>query len=66
MLNWGLCHGHAVIPKAATPKYQFENLDIFDFQLTDEEVANVDKLNTGRRMCNFFDMGCGGNFDVFA
>jgi diketogulonate reductase-like aldo/keto reductase len=52
MLNWGLCHGHVVIPKAATHKFQLENQDIYDFQLTEEEVAKVDGLNTGRRLCN--------------
>ena len=31
MLNWGLCKGHVVIPKAANFEHQLENLDVFDF-----------------------------------
>ena len=52
MLNWGLCKGHAVIPKAAKSEHQKENMDIFDFKLTDEEIMKIDKLNKDVRFSN--------------
>lgn len=52
MLNWGLCRGHAVIPKATSLHYQKENSEIFDFKLTEEEVGRINGLNSGRRLCN--------------
>ena len=65
MLNWGLCKGHVVIPKGTSAEHQKENLDVFDFQLTPEEVLGVEKLETGRRLCNtHFDVF--EKFDVFA
>jgi len=45
MLNWGLCKGHVVIPKSASPDHQIDNLDIFDFRLTEKEIADVDRLD---------------------
>lgn len=52
MLNWGLCKGHVVIPKAASASHQVENLDIFDFRLTEKEIEKVDKLDQTIRGCN--------------
>jgi diketogulonate reductase-like aldo/keto reductase len=49
MLRWGLQHGRSVIPKSTKPARIAENLDVFDFQLTDEEIAALDSLETGRR-----------------
>ncbi|CAG2176878.1 unnamed protein product, partial [Oppiella nova] len=34
-----------VIPKANTPKYLKENVDLFSFQLTEQEVKDVESLN---------------------
>jgi len=63
MLNWGLCRGYAVIPKAASKKYQLENLDIFDFQLTEEEVIEVGKLDGQIKLARYEFKE---HFDVFA
>ena len=41
MLNWGLSKGHAVIPKANSLGHQQENFNIFDFELTDDEMAGI-------------------------
>jgi len=65
MLNWGICRGHAVIPKAQSPKYQQENMEIFDFKLTDKEIESINTLNTGRRLCVKLAK-FGNGFDVFA
>ena len=64
MLNWGLCRGHVVIPKAVGIEHQAENMQIFDFKLTEEEIEEVNKLDTRRRLCNHFQVW--GRFDLFA
>jgi diketogulonate reductase-like aldo/keto reductase len=49
VLRWGLHQGRSVIPKSTKPGRMAENLDVFDFQLTDEQLAALDALKTGRR-----------------
>ncbi|MGW5237649.1 aldo/keto reductase [Monashia sp. NPDC004114] len=49
MLRWGLQHGRSVIPKSTKPARIAENIDVFDFTLTDDELAAIDGLETGRR-----------------
>jgi diketogulonate reductase-like aldo/keto reductase len=49
VLRWGLHQGPSVIPKSTKPGRMAENLDVFDFQLTDEQLAALDALQTGRR-----------------
>ncbi len=49
MLRWGIQHGRSVIPKSTRPERIAENLDVFDFELTPDELAAIDALDTGRR-----------------
>ncbi|MBC11860.1 MAG: oxidoreductase [Rhodothermaceae bacterium] len=49
MLRWHLQQGRAVIPKSTNPSRIAENGDVFDFELTDEDLAAVDALDTGER-----------------
>jgi 2,5-diketo-D-gluconate reductase A len=49
MLRWGLQHGRSVIPKSVTPSRIAENFDLFDFQLTAEQMTAIDALDTGVR-----------------
>ncbi|GAB3065632.1 aldo/keto reductase [Intrasporangium mesophilum] len=49
MLRWGLQHGRSVIPKSTKPARIAENIDVFDFMLTEDELAAIDGLDTGRR-----------------
>jgi len=49
MLRWGLQHGRSVIPKSTKPGRIAENIDVFDFELSTDEMAAVDGLDTGRR-----------------
>jgi 2,5-diketo-D-gluconate reductase A len=44
ILRWHVQLGSVPIPKSATPSRQAENLDIFAFELTDEEVAAITAL----------------------
>jgi diketogulonate reductase-like aldo/keto reductase len=49
MLRWHLQQGRSVIPKSTKPQRIAENIDVFDFQLTTEELAAIDALDTDRR-----------------
>jgi diketogulonate reductase-like aldo/keto reductase len=49
MLRWGLQQGRSVIPKSTKPGRIRENLDVFDFELTDADLAELDALETGKR-----------------
>ncbi len=49
ILRWHLQLGNVVIPKSVTPARIRENIDVFDFELSDEEMRSFGKLDTGRR-----------------
>jgi 2,5-diketo-D-gluconate reductase A len=49
MLRWHLQQGRQAIPKSVTPSRIEENFDIFDFDLTDVQLAAIDALHTGVR-----------------
>lgn len=44
------------IPKAASPAHQAANLDIFDFALSDEEMARITALDRGLRLVDDVDV----------
>ncbi|WNS40805.1 aldo/keto reductase [Paenibacillus sp. MMS20-IR301] len=48
-LRWHLQRGIVAIPKSANPQRIKENTGIFDFELTDEEMDRIRRLNTGTR-----------------
>ena len=49
MLRWHLQQGRQAIPKSVTPSRIAENFDIFDFELTADQLAAIDALDTGVR-----------------
>ncbi|WAC57147.1 aldo/keto reductase [Gordonia sp. SL306] len=49
MLRWHIQQGRQVIPKSVTPSRIAENFDVFDFELTNDELASIDALDTGVR-----------------
>jgi 2,5-diketo-D-gluconate reductase A len=53
ILRWHVELGSVPIPKSATPSRQVENLSIFDFSLSDEEVEAITAL--GRADGRLFD-----------
>jgi 2,5-diketo-D-gluconate reductase A len=53
ILRWHLQEGFVVIPKSVTPSRIEENFNVFDFELTEDEMNTVRSLDTGKRL--FFD-----------
>jgi len=49
VLRWHLQQGRIVIPKSVTPARIAENLDVFGFELTGDELAAVDRLERDGR-----------------
>jgi diketogulonate reductase-like aldo/keto reductase len=49
MLRWHLQQGRSAIPKSVRPERIAENFDIFDFELSNTELASIDALDTGIR-----------------
>jgi diketogulonate reductase-like aldo/keto reductase len=49
MLRWHLQQGRSVIPKSTNPQRIAENIDVFDFELSTDELAAIDALDTGKR-----------------
>lgn len=50
VLRWHVQLGNVVIPKSVTPSRIVENIDVFDIELSDDEMAQIGSLNTGERI----------------
>lgn len=60
VLRWHLQLGNVVIPKSVTPSRIRENIDVFGFELDDDDLAAFAALDEGRRLGPdpaTFDMG---------
>jgi diketogulonate reductase-like aldo/keto reductase len=49
ILRWHLQVGNVVIPKSATPERIRENFEIFDFELSEDDMAALERLDSGER-----------------
>ncbi|WP_286955128.1 MULTISPECIES: aldo/keto reductase [Corynebacterium] len=49
MLRWHLQQGRSAIPKSVKPERIAANFDVFGFELTTDELARIDALDTGVR-----------------
>ena len=49
ILRWQFQNGVVAIPKSVNPVRIAENIDVFDFTLSESEMAKVDALDTGVR-----------------
>ena len=49
ILRWDLQRGIVVIPGSANPEHIKENLDLFGFELTDEEMEQIAALDRGEK-----------------
>jgi diketogulonate reductase-like aldo/keto reductase len=50
ILRWHIQVGNVVIPKSATPERIRENFEIFDFELSEDDMAALARLDTGQRI----------------
>ncbi|RZT88514.1 2,5-diketo-D-gluconate reductase A [Pseudonocardia sediminis] len=50
VLRWHIQHGNIVFPKSNTPSRIEENFKIFDFELTGDDVASIDRMNADARI----------------
>src|SRR4030095_3920738 len=51
MIRWALQHGLVVIPKSANRRRIFEDADVFDFEITAEDMEILDRFNENLRTC---------------
>ena len=51
LIRWALQHGLVVIPKSANHRRIFEDADIFDFEITAEDMQRLDHFNENLRTC---------------
>ena len=49
MIRWSLQLGNIVLPKSVTPDRIRQNIDVFDFELDDADMATIATLECGRR-----------------
>ena len=49
VLRWHIQRGDIIFPKSVTPSRMQENFEIFDFALSDEDVAAITALNRNER-----------------
>ena len=47
VLRWHVQRGDVVFPKSTTPSRMRENFELFDFELTDEQVQAICSLDRG-------------------
>jgi diketogulonate reductase-like aldo/keto reductase len=51
LIRWALQHGLVVIPKSANRARIFENADVFDFEISAEDMRLLDGFNENLRTC---------------
>ena len=49
ILIWHIQEGRSVIPKSTKAHRIAENFDVFDFELSNDELKSIDALDTGKR-----------------
>jgi D-xylose reductase len=64
VLRWAIQRGTAIVPKTSRPERLIENMNIFDFELSTDEMRAISNLNRNRR---FNDPGefCESAFNTF-
>ena len=50
VLRWHVQLGNVVIPKSVTPSRIKENIEVFDFELDDDDMARISSMATGERL----------------
>jgi diketogulonate reductase-like aldo/keto reductase len=61
MLRWHIQEGRSAIPKSVNAARIAENFNVFDFELTSNEIAHISALHQGDTMIpdelDFFSFG---------
>lgn len=52
ILRWHIQEGNVVFPKTTNQQHMKENIDVFDFQLTTDEMSKINSLDRGKRFFN--------------
>jgi 2,5-diketo-D-gluconate reductase A len=50
VLRWHIQQDNIVFPKSVTPSRIRENIDVFDFELSLDDIATIDELDSGTRL----------------
>ncbi|HEX6290956.1 MAG TPA: aldo/keto reductase [Herpetosiphonaceae bacterium] len=50
ILRWHVQHGFIVIPKSVKPERIRENIDVFDFALSEDDMRAIDAMDRGQRI----------------
>lgn len=50
IIRWNIQHDVVVIPKSVTPHRIEENLDVWNFELSDNQMERIDQLNQDKRI----------------
>jgi diketogulonate reductase-like aldo/keto reductase len=50
VLRWHVQNGLVAIPKSVNPDRIRQNLDVFDFELSEDQMARIAKLDSGKRL----------------
>lgn len=53
LLKWQIQAGYVVVQGSKNPEHILENIDIFDFELSYEDMQEIEKLNTNTRYENW-------------
>jgi D-xylose reductase len=67
-LKWACQRGYAIIPKTTKVERMAENRNLFDFELTEEEMKTIGALNKNRRFNdpgNFTEVAFGTFFPIY-
>ncbi|HJA46262.1 MAG TPA: aldo/keto reductase [Candidatus Limosilactobacillus excrementigallinarum] len=52
IMRWHIQKGHIVFPKTTNPQHMVDNFNVFDFDLTSDEMKQIDALNKDKRYFN--------------
>jgi diketogulonate reductase-like aldo/keto reductase len=51
LIRWALQHGLVVIPKSSNRRRILENADVFDFEISEDDMRLLDSFNENLRTC---------------
>ncbi|ANZ57793.1 MFS transporter [Fructilactobacillus lindneri] len=63
IIRWELQSGIITIPKSTHEQYIIENADVYDFELSDDDIALINGLNLDKRSIWYGDFQWNGNPD---